>query len=73
MHPHFPELIAAFKDEPEAYDNFIAIVCFFFLNSSVICAYIYISIQFSAGSCYGRSQSSGHQPTLLRNSEVHPP
>ena len=30
MHPHFPELIAAFKDEPEAYDNFIAIVCCFF-------------------------------------------
>ena len=26
MHPHFPELIAAFKEEPEAYNNFIAIV-----------------------------------------------
>ena len=33
MHPHFPELIAAFKDEPEAYDNFIAIVSFFFFFS----------------------------------------
>ena len=31
MHPHFPELIGAFKEEPEAYINFIAIVCYFFL------------------------------------------
>ena len=48
MHPHFPELIAAFKDEPEAYDNFIAIVSFFFSfqYSSIICAYTYISFQF---------------------------
>jgi len=26
MHPHFPELILAFKQEPDAYDSFVAIV-----------------------------------------------
>ena len=31
MHPHFPELIAAFKEEPDAYDTFIAVVRFVFL------------------------------------------
>ena len=39
MHPHFPELIAAFKDEPEAYDSFITIVSFFFTE---ICPYMRI-------------------------------
>ena len=73
MHPHFPELIAAFKDEPEAYDSFITIVSFFLLKSALICAYIDISIRFSARPRYGRSQSSGHKPTPLRNSKIHPP
>lgn len=26
MHPHLPELIAAFKEEPDAYENFVTIV-----------------------------------------------
>ena len=44
MHPYFPELIAAFKDEPEAYDNFIAIVCFFFSMILQLYAHILILI-----------------------------
>ena len=31
MHPHFPELIAAFKEEPDAYDSFIATIRSFLL------------------------------------------
>ena len=30
MHPHFPELIAAFKEEPDAYDSFIATIQFYY-------------------------------------------
>lgn len=26
MHPHLPDLIRAFKEEPDAYENFVAIV-----------------------------------------------
>jgi hypothetical protein len=26
MHPHFPELITVFKEEPDAHDSFIAII-----------------------------------------------
>jgi hypothetical protein len=28
LHPRFPELIMAFKEEPDAYDNFVAMVSF---------------------------------------------
>ena len=42
MHPHFPELIGAFKEEPEAYINFIAIVCYFFFGILHLYAHILI-------------------------------
>ena len=29
LHPRFPELIMAFKEDPDAYDNFVAMVSFF--------------------------------------------
>jgi hypothetical protein len=38
LHPRFPEVILAFKEEPDAYDNFIAMVSFFEL---VITAYMH--------------------------------
>lgn len=28
LHPHFPELILAFKEHPDAYNNFVAMVSF---------------------------------------------
>lgn len=28
LHPRFPELIMAFKEDPDAYDNFVAMVSF---------------------------------------------
>lgn len=37
FHPRFPEVIRGFKEDPDAYDNFVAMVCFFELNG----AYIY--------------------------------
>ena len=33
MHPHFREPFAAFKEEPDAYDSFLAIMQSFFLFS----------------------------------------
>jgi hypothetical protein len=33
MHAKFPDLISAFKEEPDAYDSFVAIVRFVFLIS----------------------------------------
>jgi len=56
MHPHFPELIAAFKEEPDAYDSFIAIVrsVFFMQYSLIICAYTHITLHFSVGPRHGR-------------------
>jgi hypothetical protein len=30
LHPRFPELILAFKEDPDAYDNFVAMVSFCF-------------------------------------------
>ena len=29
LHPRFPELILAFKQDPDAYDNFVVMVSFF--------------------------------------------
>jgi len=29
FHPRFPELILGFKDDPDAYDNFVVMVRFF--------------------------------------------
>jgi len=34
LHPRFPELILAFKEDPDAYDNFIAMVSFFALMAA---------------------------------------
>lgn len=28
LHPHFPDLILAFKEDPDAYENFVAMVSF---------------------------------------------
>ena len=38
FHPRFPEVIMGFKEDPDAYDNFVAMVCFFFeLNGAYMC------------------------------------
>jgi hypothetical protein len=41
MHANFQELISAFKQEPDAYDSFVAIVDFF--SSSIFCTYMRIN------------------------------
>ena len=37
LHPCFQEVILGFKEDPDAYDNFVVMVCFFELN----CAYMH--------------------------------
>jgi hypothetical protein len=34
LHPRFPEVIMGFKEDPDAYDNFVSMVRFFELNGA---------------------------------------
>ena len=56
FHPRFPEVILGFKEDPDAYDNFVIIVCFF--EWIDWCIYALISINTKMVEAFGNARAS---------------